>query len=119
MSPPMTPAPIDVHVLELAPALPASALSRSCSRNTRIRLRAVSLWNSAAIECASAVIGRLAARAVARPQVDDGVGGRVVLAPGVRGDLPQQRRAQQRAHSRPAQSRSRQRRAMRRRGGAG
>ncbi len=65
MSPPMTPAPITCTARNPRGSCPPAPLSRSCSRNTRIRLRAVSLRNSAANDCASAAKARSTARAVA------------------------------------------------------
>ncbi len=44
----------DVHVAQLLAALPPWAFRRSCSRNTRTRLREVASRNRCAIERASA-----------------------------------------------------------------
>ena len=54
MSPPMTPAPTTCTCLMSAALLPPALFRRSCNRNTRTRLREVSVVNRCAIERASA-----------------------------------------------------------------
>ena len=105
----------DVHVLDAAAPLPPMAFSRSCSRNTRTRLRAVSRGEEMRDGARFGLESLLAARAVIRPQIDDGVGRRVVLALRLARDLREQRRLHERAHERPAQHLLGERRPMMRR----
>ena len=97
--------------------LPPSALRRSCSRNTRTRLRACLVRNSARDRARLGFVGGCATRAVARPELDDGVGRRVVVASRAAPHLRAGRRREERPHRPPAQRALEQRRPARR-GGA-
>ena len=76
MSPPMMPAPTTC-TLRIAAAsaagLPPRDFRRSCSWNTRTRLREVLLPNSCAIDCASASYAARPRAPYSGPQIDDGV----------------------------------------------
>ena len=94
----------DMHVTRPAGApLPPMAFSRSCSRNTRIEIARGLGGEEMRDRARFGFVSLLAARAVLRPQIDDRVRRRVVLALRLAGDLRDQRRLHERAHDRPAQ----------------
>ncbi len=103
MSPPITPAPTTCTRSSGTLLLPPRFLSRSCSTNTRTRLREVSPTMSSRDGARFGFVRGLATRAMLRPQVDDGVGRRVVLRARLGAHLGDELLLDQRAHQRPGQ----------------
>ena len=99
MSPPMTPAPTTCTCLHVRAALAALGLEPILQQEHADQVARGRRWEQARDRARLGLEGARAVRAVARPQVDHGVGRRVVRARRPPGDLGDERAADEGPHA--------------------